>query len=306
MQTARANGFFLSALLHGGVIALILLGTYIFQEQVKQAPKVFELVAGEGDNYAATEAPLLGVPGGQKVTMPEPPAPPPTPEPSPVQSAPVEPAPLTPAPEPAPVTKAAPAQTKPAPDAIPDFKKSVTRISKKRETRIIKQYEKQKAVEERKRKEEELKSQRMTKEEFDRRNRQSAARSGSSVKHIDTEGIRSGVVGGSANNKTGGAGGKALTREEGTELEAYFALLKQRLYEALYKPPGLSDTLVAEAEFRVGADGTLSGVRIKRSSGNSEFDQAVLEAFARVHSIGPRPDGKSEVVSLNFRMREED
>ena len=54
------------------------------------------------------------------------------------------------------------------------------------------------------------------------------------------------------------------------------------------------------------ADGTLSGARIKRSSGSDEFDQAVLEAIARVRSIGPRPDGKSEVVKLDFRMREED
>jgi len=298
MQAKTTNGFYLSALLHGSIAALVLFFTFAVREEVKESPKVFELVAGEGDNYAATAAPALGRPGGIKIAVPEPPAPKPAaPEPAPIQAA------------PEPVAERAPAATKPPPDAIPDLSKSVKRIATKRQIRREAQYRKEREAEERKAKEEELRNKRMTKEEFDRQNKaEAAAKNGRApnVSHIDAEGIAAGVVGGSTANKVGGAGGKALTREEGDELDAYFSLLKRRLHEALDKPPGLSDTLVAVAEFRIAADGTLSGVRITRSSGSEDFDHAVLEAFAHVHSIGPRPDGKSEVVSVSFQMREED
>ena len=55
----------------------------------------------------------------------------------------------------------------------------------------------------------------------------------------------------------------------------------------------------------IAADGTLSGAKIVRTSGSDEFDRAVLAAFAHVRTIGPRPDKKSELLTLNFRMREE-
>ena len=82
--------------------------------------------------------------------------------------------------------------------------------------------------------------------------------------------------------------------------------MKRRLKEALDKPPGLSDTLVAIVEVRIAANGLLSGAKIASSSGSEDFDHAALAAIARVRSIGPRPDGKSEVLKIPFRMREED
>ena len=65
------------------------------------------------------------------------------------------------------------------------------------------------------------------------------------------------MVGGSVDNKTGGAGGKALTREEGSELEAYFQMLKDRLQENVQELSDTSDTLTAEVEFYVAADGSI-------------------------------------------------
>ena len=64
--------------------------------------------------------------------------------------------------------------------------------------------------------------------------------------------------------------------------------------------------MTARLEFYVAADGSLSGVRIVRSSGNPGFDQSVLEAFHKTASIGPRPDGKGETVSMEFDLREDD
>jgi colicin import membrane protein len=63
---------------------------------------------------------------------------------------------------------------------------------------------------------------------------------------------------------------------------------------------------MARVEFYVSADGSISRVRISKSSGSEEFDRSVREAFARTKSIGARPDKKGETVELEFRMREED
>ena len=101
-----------------------------------------------------------------------------------------------------------------------------------------------------------------------------------------------------------GAGGKALTADGGASLDRYFAMLRERLRDNHEKPGGLSDLLSAEVTFTVAANGAITGVHITRSSGNEDFDQSVLEAFARVRSVGPRPDAKTDVKSLTFRMKE--
>ncbi len=75
-MTARSpSALLLSASLHGLVVAIAVLLTYLAQSQVKQVPKILELVEGPGDNYGATAAPALGTPDGVKIAIPEPPAP---------------------------------------------------------------------------------------------------------------------------------------------------------------------------------------------------------------------------------------
>ncbi len=261
--------------------------------QAKEQPKIFELVAGEGDNYMATEAPALGTPG-IKLNVPTPPAPAVKPAPEP------EPAPPEPVIERAPVKPAPKAEAKPVEAKTPNYTKDVLRIASKREKRLV----------EADRKKREAEAKRISKAEFDKLNKSKTQPKGGAVNpkvaRIDAEGIAKGVVGGSVNNKTGGAGGKALSRAEQSALDSYIALLLQRLRAAHEKPAGLSDLLEAEVEFRIAADGTLSGVKIVRSSGSSEFDRSVLEAFARVRSIGPTPNSKSDVWVVTFKMKEEE
>jgi colicin import membrane protein len=291
----------MSLALHGGVVAVALLLTYAAGEHRKEAPKVFELVAGAGDNYMATEAPALGSPGGVKLAIPTPPAPKVEPALEPVAPAPQpvpEPSPVTPAPlEKAPPTKA-PVTKAPEPP-VPNFKNQIVKKIIRADSQAKREIKKEREAE-----------AKLTKEAFDKANKAKAAAAAkggpTKVAKIDTEGITNGVLGGSTKNKTGGAGGKALVAEDGTLMERYFALLKNRLKENHEKPTGLSDTLVARVEFYVGADGSISRVRISRSSGSEEFDRSVREAFARTKSIGARPDKKGETVELEFRMREED
>jgi colicin import membrane protein len=305
MQANSPRAYIVSTILHVVVVVILLVIGFLVQQRVEKAPKIFELVAGEGDDYNAKTAPALGTPDAIKFNAQEAPVVKPAP-PEPVQAAPepvIERAPVTPAPKVTPV--------KPPPnDAIRDFSKDVKRISTKRQKNMEAKDRKLREIAEKKEKAaEERKKATMTKAEFDRLNKSKSAAPKSAaapkIAKIDTKGIASGMTGGDSSAKKG-AGGKALTREDGDALDLYFSLLKRRLKEALDKPPGLSDSLVAIVEVRIAANGLLSGAKIARSSGSEDFDHAALAAVARVRSIGPRPDGKSEVLTIPFLMKEED
>lgn len=88
------------------------------------------------------------------------------------------------------------------------------------------------------------------------------------------------------------------------ELDAYIARLIAALRAAHQKPDGLSELLSAKVSFHIAADGTLSNVRVVRSSGDAAFDRSVTQAFAAVRSIGPVPGRRSYTWELTFRMRE--
>lgn len=273
---------------HALIIAILVLFAFSINPKAKDVPQVFELVVSEGNNYAATVAPALGVPEGAKLTVPQPPAPKP-------QSVPVEPesVPIKPAPAPVPEKAAPPVPKAPTKKAIPDFSKQLVKAAIVAESKTKMQLAKEHAAEEKRAKEEAAE-------------RAKQAKQTAKFTPIDSEGIRKGVVGASTTNKTGGATGTALTADEGTARQRYEAMLKSRLKEALERPPGLSDTLSTKVEFHIGASGALFGVRIQKSSGSAEFDRAVLEAFARVSSVGPRPKGEEEVLELDFAMKETD
>jgi colicin import membrane protein len=274
MSAQSPGAYGMSVLLHGAVVLLIGFFSYAASSVVQDSPKVLKLVAGVGDNYMATEAPALGSPGGIKLPA-APVTPAARPEPAPIQAAPPEAAPKAPA------KPAATAHAKPV-----DLVKSLNRVEQRRKDRLEKKYKEEEAREELLRK-------------------QAEARAAKAAR-IDAEGIRDGVIGGSTANKVGGAGGKALTREEASELELYWSELLAKIKENHTPPEGVSDTLVARMEFFVAADGSLSHFRIVSPSGNHEFDRSVIEAGERTRSIGPRPDGRSETVQMTFKMREDE
>ncbi len=296
-MTARSpSALFLSASLHGLVVVLVVFLAYLAQTHVKETPKILELVAGAGDDYGATAAPALGTPGGIKIAIPEPPAP----APEPVKLA--APVPVAPAPEPEPVVTKAPVEKAVTPPKTKETK--TPNFSNQIKRKIIRAESRAKAEI---KKEREAEQKRLTKAEFDRQNRANkvAGAGNPRVKHIDTEGVSGGVVGGSTASKAG-AGGKALTREEGDLLDAYFAIVKQRLQDGLEKPPGLGDAVFAIAEFRLNTDGSISSARITRGSGSEEFDRAVMDDIRRYRRVSPPSAWKGDTVSLTFRMKEED
>ena len=271
MNAQSPGAYGLSALLHGVAIGLVLFFSYASTSMLKDNPRVLELVAGGGDNYGATEAPALGDAGGVKLEAPPvlPDAPSPKAEPAPIQSAPLE---------------AVPSPAKPKVRKPVDLVASLKRAQSRRTRQLEERYRKQKEAE-------------LAKE---------AAAAKADRKRIDAEGIREGVLGGSKENKTGGAGGRALTREEGSLLDAYFALLKSRIKENHVPPDGVSDNLSARVEFTVAADGSISNVRIVSRSGNFDFDRSVIEAFEHTRSIGPRPDGRTETETMLFKLHDDE
>jgi colicin import membrane protein len=298
----------MSVLLHGFLAALAFLASVTFRQVQPDTTKVFELVAGVGDNYAATEAPALGSPDGTGVSMPDVPdfpAPkiaPPEPEPVPIQAAPPEPAPkpvITKAPEKAPVK---------TPAKEPTFDRDIKRLMDKREANVVKKA--QAEAKARAEREEREAKKKMTLEEFQKQQGKTASRTGKSdpikTKRIDGEGIAGGVRGGSTANKVGGAGGTALSRDEGDVMDAYIALVIQRLREAHRQPPGVSDLLTARVDFRIGADGTVTFLRIVESSGNAEFDESIAEAFRRIRSLPAPPNRKTDTYRTTFRIRDTD
>jgi colicin import membrane protein len=194
---------------------------------------------------------------------------------------------------------------------VPNFTRSIKRTIQKEKAKTDKEIKKQREADARAAKERELADKRLSYAEYQKSlgNKQSpaqksAAGGGASAPgpRIDASGIKKGVTGGTGAGSKG-AGGTALSAAEGAAMERYESMLIQRLKEAHEKPGGLSDLLTADVRFTMAANGSFSSVRIVRSSGNADFDQSVIEAFARVR-MPARPDGKTEVIELTFRMKE--
>jgi TonB family protein len=103
-----------------------------------------------------------------------------------------------------------------------------------------------------------------------------------------------------------GAGTGSMGKLEDLQYLLYFRAVQQRVKDA-WTFPGGSNDLSADVEFSIGADGTLNGVKIAKSSGDSAFDESVLRAIRRAAPFPPPPDRYrsqfSDVVST-FKLGE--
>lgn len=312
----------LSVTIHALIAGAMFFVAYAFKDDVIKPAKTFELVDGEGDNYAALEAPALGDPDSVKIEMPNlpplplppaptPPAPEPiaptAPEPSPVEAVPtpkeapipVPPKKNPPKPEPSPIAKTEPKKPDPV---VPDLSRTI----KKTQNKIAYQQKKQRDKEAKAAAAAAAAAALKAKQEEVARLKAQGGGGQGSFKKIDSKGIAQGVLGGSPNNTKSGAGGTALSREEQDVLDAYKKLLGIRLRESHddVKPTGLSENLKATAEVFLAADGSMLRPKIVKSSGNEEFDQSVLAAIRNTKPIGPRPDGQGGSFTLNFFMKD--
>jgi periplasmic protein TonB len=94
-----------------------------------------------------------------------------------------------------------------------------------------------------------------------------------------------------------------LSQQQMSELADYSSRLRSRIDAAWIKPAQLAGVnLVAEVVFNVSPSGQITHVRLRRSSGNTDFDQSILAALRRATSAGPTPTGQTHEFSLPFRM----
>ncbi|HZZ58494.1 MAG TPA: energy transducer TonB [Opitutaceae bacterium] len=297
----RSHPAFLSSIaLHGAIVLLIVLAGLAFSQSRPPPPQVFELVAGQGDNYMATQATALGSEVGVKFNAPPaPPAPePPTPEAAPPAAA-LEPVPaeaVPPPPKPAPLKRVKTSAAAASGTAVPNFEKSVRWAQIKAESRIKMHELRLKRAEERKRRIAErlaaLAAARKSGVTYEQFLREQAAR-----------GRATGVIHGKS--MEAGAGGKALTAEQQDAMVAWTELIRERWIDNFVPPTDFTESMMAHVKFYVGADGSISNIRIVRSTGNEAFGQAVIDALQRV-SVPPPPSHRGDDYDIDFSLKNED
>jgi colicin import membrane protein len=270
-QTHSAGPYVASLVLHGSVVLAIALSAMVFQQAQLNSPKIFELVAGEGTNHAATEAPAPS-PGVSferpDVPIIDIPLQVPDPDPQPVVQ-PAQPvAQVTPAVTPKPVESPVKPAEKPKPSTT-----NWEAFRQQNQTRT--------------------------------RAQSTGATPPAGAKPAVVPKIRvRGVTGGTGGAE--GAGGNVLSRSADHDLlGGYLAMLQRELKAAHEKPAGLGDHLSVTISFTLSATGAMGNVRVTRTSGSAEFDQSALAAFRAVRSIGPRPDGKTDERTAVFKMSDE-
>lgn len=285
MHAKSPSSILVSLTIHAFVAAIIFLTT-VYVAQRDKPPVIFELVAGPPTGRPELTAPAEGnsaTPIKLEVPKVEPP-------PQKVEAPPQDTSPTT---EPevkeeAPPTKTVSTKTPPVKPPPPKATATDMSIAKemKRSARVSYQ--------------EYVKKHPPPKPSAGTGTQKTAA----NVPRIDAQGIAGGVRGGSTANRRGGEGGKALSREEQNEFNTYISFLLHALKEAHEPPPGVNDQMEAKVTFDITASGSILNPRISKSSGDRAFDDSVIEAFRRVKSIGPTPDGKADTWTVTFRMKD--
>jgi colicin import membrane protein len=321
MSTHSTSSYSLSLLLHGAFVAALVFTAFAFNEEAKnETTKIFELVAGAGDNWGATEAPAIGTPEGVKfqpsanpVVQPTPA--PVAPQPEPVAPAPVQPSPIVATPVEPPVT-APKIEPKKTPPPQKTFAQQVEQVAARKERQLMTKYRKAEAEREKKEAAAEAKrkaaeaaaAKQMSYSEFSKNNPRKVASNNAktgatSYEKISTKGIAGGVDGGTTDKA--GSRGKVLSWAELDQLGTYFAMLKQRVRDAHVLPLGVNENLSARVSFHVAESGAISQVKIIRSSGSADFDQSVIAAFKAVGSIGKRPDERGSTLESDFKRADD-
>ena len=93
----------------------------------------------------------------------------------------------------------------------------------------------------------------------------------------------------------------------GSELDAYRSALRREI-EKHKRYPARAKMMrkqgIVTVSFSIGADGSISGASIAKSSGAEDLDNAALSAVNSARSIGPRPAGMgpSITVPISFKI----
>lgn len=276
-QSPRA--FLLSVLLHASVVIALLIAAWWSKHRQPEQPQIFELVAGEGNDYAALEAPTTAAPPVPTVKLD-------LPDPVPV---------VTPAPEPqrAPVIERAP-EPKPTPrETTPPPPK---KVEKKAPEKVQKKPEPKRELER-------TTFDKFRKEHGDPKPVTPRPAPKITPKTINADSIAGRVASNSSNSVKAGAGGTALSRTDSDRWSAYQALIIERIRREMERA-GVTDLRSARVQFSVSALGVVSDPRITGGSGSSDFDAAVLRALRSLGTLPIPPSERAETLAVTIEMRE--
>ena len=252
-----------STVIHALVFALVLLAGFVAKWFATPEPIIFELVAGEGDNYRATEAPAAQPSALNLPNRPPQQTPVRQPDPPPVQQK------ITPPPKQAPRVEPRVETKAPAPAPKVEQKATVMNYS---------DYLKQNPIQEQK---------------------QAPAPRPAPIPKIDPNVAR----GGTAPSNAKGASGTAASSTAGDDLARWYRLLSDRLREYIVKPEGVSNTLVAGVQLTVEADGSFTGRVVRSSGNpafDRAVNDAIRRVS--LVGMPPKPDRRAETVTIDFRM----
>ncbi len=93
-----------------------------------------------------------------------------------------------------------------------------------------------------------------------------------------------------------------LSDSDQRELERYFARLRVAIERSWNRPSSATTGMSATVRFSLSSQGRITGAQVVRSSGSDAFDRSIVEAFERLASFDPPPDGQSYTPNLTFRV----
>lgn len=101
---------------------------------------------------------------------------------------------------------------------------------------------------------------------------------------------------------------KVVGNAQGKTIDSYRTQLR-RAIERQKRYPRRAQMMnkqgVVRISFTLNANGSLSNIRVSKSSGNKDLDNAALKAVQKAHSVGPRPANMEAnvTVGLEFSLR---
>lgn len=293
MQPRERKAFIYSGILHGVIFAGLFLG--MAASNLKAPPEqkhYFEIVVPSEDRPGPKNLPKAPGPPSperireQSMALPDFGSVPEIPKIAPKQ-APEQPT-QAPAPTPTPKPSQAPATKKEAPkQAAPSPQKSPTPAAAAApQTVSFSDFQK--------------------KHGSTSNSKQTKKTSGSSkpvnVPKIDVSGITGDLSRMRISGGGGGTGGAGPGGVSATDFDRWKSAVYLRIDAVWERPETAVEGIEARVAFEVTANGTITKIRVEKSSGNSVFDQSILQALRMVGRVQPPPGGVAIQVAAPFRM----
>lgn len=277
-----ASGAILALAVHAGLVVALAAATN-WRSREPELAAMAELWAAVPRNLTPSPAPappLEPAPAPAPAPAPEPPPPPPPPAPAPA------PAPPPPAPAPAPDI------------ALEAEKRRQTQAAQAEQRERERQ---QRAVLEQQRREQEA-ARRVEQRERERRQREQAAAEEKRLAQQREENLRRMMA---QAGDTAPAAPNRGPASEGVASADYTARLVALIRSNIVFTGAVNAQAVAEVEVRAGPSGTILSRRLLKSSGQPDWDEAVLRAIDRTATLPRDENGRApgELV-IRFRPRE--